>query len=114
MYAFPSSHDWTNNGGGNWHAPNGEIVPGGATVRIVDSGMTLRDYFAVHSVQPGQGEIAAMAGVVYANGAIWSDSQTRIGSFEDWFNSMPIGERLDLFSRVKFAMADAMMKARCA
>ena len=78
----------------------------------IGDGMTLRDYFAAHSVQPGCGEIASMAGFVFRSGAVWSDSQTRIGSFDDWFNAMPLSERLELFARVKFAMADAMLKAR--
>jgi hypothetical protein len=76
------------------------------------SGMTLRDYFAAHSVQPGCGEIATVAGLRYSAGAVWSDEVTRVGSFDDWFNGLPLSRRLDLFARVKFAMADAMLKAR--
>lgn len=75
-------------------------------------GMTLRDYFAVHSVQPGMGELASLAGLAYRNGAIWKDEQTRVASADEWFNTLPLSERLELFSRVKYAMADAMLKAR--
>jgi hypothetical protein len=78
----------------------------------LEGGMTLRDYFAAHSVQPGCGEIATVAGLRYSGGAVWSDEVTRVGSFDDWFNGLPLSKRLDLFSRVKFAMADAMLKAR--
>lgn len=75
-------------------------------------GMTLRDYFAVHSVQPGMGELASLAGLVYRNGAVWKDEQTRVAGADEWFNTLPLSERLELFSRVKYAMADALLKAR--
>lgn len=75
-------------------------------------GMTLRDYFAIHSVQPGTGELASLAGLIYRNGAVWKDEQTRVAGAEEWFNALPLSERLALFSRVKYAMADAMLKAR--
>lgn len=75
-------------------------------------GMTLRDYFATHSVQPGCGEIASVAGLTYRVGGIWSDAETRLGSFDEWFNALPLNERLYLFARVKYAMADAMLRAR--
>lgn len=75
-------------------------------------GMSLRDYFAVHSVHPGAGEVAAIAGLTYRLGAVWSDADTRIGSFEDWFSRLPLTERLELFSSAKYAMADAMLIVR--
>jgi len=75
-------------------------------------GMTLRDYFAIHSVQPGCGELVSMAGYTFSSGAVWSSPDTRIARFDDWFGSMPLPERLELFARVKYAMADAMLKAR--
>jgi hypothetical protein len=77
-----------------------------------EHGMTLRDYFAIHSVQPGCGELASMAGYTYSSGAVWSGPDTRIARFDDWFGAMPLPERLELFARVKYAMADAMLKAR--
>ena len=75
-------------------------------------GMTLRDYFAIHSVQPGCGELATMAGLYYSQGAVWSNSETRVDNFDAWFCGLPLTERLDLFARVKYAMADAMLEAR--
>lgn len=75
-------------------------------------GMTLRDYFATHSVQPGCGEVASMAGLVYRAGLVWADKDTSLGNFDSWFNALPLDERLSLFSRVKYAMADAMLAAR--
>lgn len=75
-------------------------------------GMTLRDYLATHSVQPGMGEIASMAGLTYSNGGVWSDPITRIAGFDEWFNRLPLDERLSLYARVKYAMADAMLKER--
>lgn len=75
-------------------------------------GVTLRDYFATHSVQPGMGELASLAGLVYRQGAVWKDEQTRVSGFDEWFNTLPLSERLELFSRAKYAMADAMLKAR--
>jgi hypothetical protein len=76
------------------------------------AGMTLRDYFAAHSVQPGCGEIASLAGLAYRMGRVWRDDSTSLGSFDDWFNGLPLAERLDLFARVKYAMAAAMLRAR--
>lgn len=75
-------------------------------------GMTLRDYFAIHGVQPGCGELASMAGLYYSQGAVWSNSETRVDNFDSWFCGLPLTERLDLFARVKYAMADAMLKVR--
>jgi hypothetical protein len=77
-----------------------------------DEGMTLRDYFATHSVQPGCGEVATMAGLVWRGGLVWADKDTSLGNFDTWFNALPLHERLSLFSRVKYAMADAMLAAR--
>jgi hypothetical protein len=76
------------------------------------SGMTLRDYFAIHSVQPGVAEIVATAGLVYSKFAVWSDPETRIGTFEEWFFSLPLERRYELYSTVKYEMADAMLAAR--
>ncbi len=77
-----------------------------------DGGMSLRDYLAAHSVQPGAGEIAAVAGLTYRLGGVWSDPSTRIAGFEEWFNGLPLDERLRLFACVKYAMADAMVAER--
>lgn len=93
--AFPTDNE-AQTGNNTWHY----------------AGMTLRDYFAIHSVQPGCGEIASMAGLYYSQGAVWSNSETRVDSFDVWFCGLPLIERLDLFARVKYAMADAMLKAR--
>jgi hypothetical protein len=74
--------------------------------------MTLRDYFAIHGDQPGVAEIVSTAGLTYASHRVWKDSQTNLGSFDDWYNSLPQLERLALYARVRYAIADAMLAER--
>jgi hypothetical protein len=75
-------------------------------------GMTLRDYFAVHADQPGVSEIVSAAGlrtdgyyVLFGDGG---DKQP----FNEWWNNIPLHERLELSAIVRFAIADAMLKER--
>lgn len=75
-------------------------------------GMSLRDYFAVHASQPGAAEIATMAGLTYSAMQIWSDASTSLGTFDKWWRDLPADERFDLCARVRYAEADAMIRAR--
>lgn len=77
-------------------------------------GMTLRDYFAVHSTQPGCSEICALKGLRYSGGFVWKDEHTRLAVFDDWLATLPLDERLLLCAQVRYAEADAMLKARTA
>jgi hypothetical protein len=74
--------------------------------------MSLRDYFAIHSIQPGAGEICAAADVTVENGLVFNrGASVPLGTFDHWFSGLPFAERLRLFSVVKYAMADAMLEA---
>lgn len=77
-----------------------------------EMGMTLRDYFAIHSDQPGVAEIVTAANLTYANHKVWIDEQTSLGSFDEWWQSLPQEERLSLYAKVRFAMADALLTER--
>jgi len=76
-------------------------------------GMGLRDYFAVHADQPGISEIVSMAG--FQTDGFWvflgGDGENK-QTFNDWWNNLPLTERLSLSARVRFAMADALLSAR--
>ena len=74
--------------------------------------ITLRDYLAIHSTQPGCNEICAIAGFHYADNQVWVDEKTSLGTFNQWFTSMPIEKQLDLCSKVKYAQADSMLRVR--
>jgi len=87
--AFPNSHD---NG---WQA-----------------GMTLRDYFAVHADQPGVSEIVAMAGGETDGFRVKFSSGGSECKFNEWWNNLPLEDRLTLSARVRYAMADAMLAER--
>lgn len=75
-------------------------------------GMSLRDYFAVHSDQPGIAEIVSMYGLTYSANQVWSDEVTSLGTFDSWWRSIPNEERFRMSARVRYAMADAMIAAR--
>jgi|GEM_PF-1201965 len=76
------------------------------------SGMSLRDYFAVHADQPGYAEIVSHAGLTYGSNQVWRDAQTSIGTFDSWWRDLPNEERFRLSAGVRYAMADAMLAAR--
>jgi len=77
-------------------------------------GMTLRDYFAVHADQPGVSEIASAANMQSDGFHIWPANEpiTEKQVFNVWWNLLPLGERLSLSAKVRFAMADAMLAER--
>ncbi len=76
------------------------------------TGMTLRDYFAVHADQPGYAEIVTHAGLTYAVNQVWKDAQTSIGTFDMWWRDLPNSERFRLSAEVRYAIAEAMLLAR--
>ena len=75
--------------------------------------MTMRDHFAMHCDQPGMAEIVTAAGFVYSAGQVWSDGQTSLGSFDAWWRTLPQHERLGLYARVRYAMADRWDAMQC-
>lgn len=76
-------------------------------------GMSLRDYFAVHADQPGVSEIVTMAGGETADGfRVKFSADGAEHRFNDWWNDLPLADRLSLSARVRYAMADAMLEAR--
>jgi hypothetical protein len=75
-------------------------------------GMSLRDYFAIHADQPGAAEIATAAGLTFSSGAVWSDGDSRIASFEDWWRGLSQDRRFELSATVRYQQADAMLAVR--
>jgi hypothetical protein len=79
-----------------------------------EPGMTLRDYAAIHSSQPGVIEIVEVAGHkidpshrVYIKG-----EQPEGVSFNTWWISLGLEKQCELSALVRYAQADAMMKVR--
>lgn len=83
----------------------------GDRLYVGDAGMSLRDYAAIHSTQPGYSEIVAMAGLKWSASRVWISMNTGI-SFDQWWETIPLAERLDLCAKVRYAQADAMLAAR--
>lgn len=79
---------------------------------LQESGLSHRDYAAIHADQPGIAEIVSMAGFTYASNQVWSDEQTSLGTFDMWWRSIPNAERFMLSARVRYAMADALLAVK--
>lgn len=75
-------------------------------------GMSLRDYFAVHADQPGVSEIVAFAGGETDGFLVKFSAEGEKVKFNDWWNGLPLPERLELSARVRYGLADAMLAAR--
>lgn len=75
-------------------------------------GMSLRDYFAVHADQPGVAEIVAVAGGETDGYRVRFNAGETERKFNDWWNDLPLADRLSLSARVRYAMADAMLAER--
>ena len=89
--------------------------PGGNPSKFdgsVRDGMTLLDYFAVHSDQPGVSEIVAMAGHKTDGFRVYIDGSDTGPTFNEWWNDLPLDKRFKLSADVRFAMARAMLTAR--
>ena len=67
---------------------------------------------AIHSTQPGITEIAAVAGYTYSAGKIWINAASSLGSFDAWYGTLPLYIQLDYCAKVRYAQADAMLRAR--
>lgn len=76
------------------------------------SGMSLRDYFAVHADQPGVSEIVSMAGGETDGYHVKFSREGTKYTFPEWWNDLPLEDRLSLSARVRYAIADAMMAER--
>lgn len=80
----------------------------------VSHGMTLRDYFAIHCDQPGEAEIVTAAGLKWDQGLVVAQDRdgTVRRSFSQWWWTIPQSRRFELYAQVRYALADAMLKAR--
>jgi hypothetical protein len=78
------------------------------------TGMTLRDYAAIHSTQPGMIELAKAAGVgIDRQHRVYVTADTSaFMHFDDWWLTMTIERQFELCALVRYAQADAMLKAR--
>ena len=86
--------------------PNGEFVYG-------QVGMTLRDYAAIHSTQPGVEELVQYAGFRYDGIFVYLKADDSSGPrFNDWWRGLSLERKCELFAGVRYVMADAMLKAR--
>ena len=77
-----------------------------------DAGMSLRDYFAVHSDQPGVLEIASAAGLHCEDNFWIIKPDGEKVKFNSWYEALPQDQRFALQAKVRFQIADAMIKAR--
>lgn len=83
-------------------------------------GMSLRDYAAIHTEQPGMTEICDEAGVTFESksGCVWDapehhpGQRNRLGSFNQWWTGLSKERRYELNAKVRYAIADAMLKER--
>lgn len=77
-------------------------------------GMSLLDYFAVHSTQPGVVEVAKAAGVgIDTNHRVYLTEDAKAGiSFNDWWISLTLERQCELSAAVRYAEANAMLKER--
>ncbi len=78
--------------------------------------MSLRDYAAIHSTQPGAIEIAKAAGVGLDNARrVFKGKDAKYGqTFDEWWGSLSLERQCELCAIVRYAQADAMIKARAA
>lgn len=91
---------------------NPEVFPQSAHPDGPFGGMTLLDYFAVHSDQPGVSEVVAMAGHKTDGVRVYIGGSETGPTFNEWWNHLPLDERFKLTADVRFAMARAMLNAR--
>jgi hypothetical protein len=77
------------------------------------TGMSLRDYMAVHSTQPGIAELCKVAGVGFDGYKVYTTASDEIGiRFDDWWRAMTLEQMCELSAKVRYAEADAMLKVR--
>lgn len=75
-------------------------------------GMSLRDYFATHSTQPGISELVKAAGLFYELQTAYVKDGDRRWTFSRWWEEKTLAEQSNLVAKVRYAMADAMLKER--
>jgi hypothetical protein len=76
------------------------------------NGMSLRDYFAIHGDQPGVLEIASAAGLRSEDNFWVIGADGKKQKFNDWYHALSQHERFELQAKVRYQLADAMMKHR--
>jgi hypothetical protein len=87
----------------------------GEYVYRMNGGMTLRDYAAIHSTQPGCAEICKAAGVGFDGMRVYTTADDAVGMrFDDWFRSLSLERVCELSAMVRYAQADGMLKVRSA
>ena len=74
----------------------------------LSTGLSIREYMAVHSTQPGVSEICAVAGVKCDGHTVYLEM--RKYSFNEWWETLPLTERLDLASKVRVMQADSLIR----
>jgi hypothetical protein len=78
-------------------------------------GMSLRDYMAIHSTQPGCMEICKCAGIGFDGMRVFLKADDQVGMrFDDWFRSLSLERICELSAMVRYAQADGMLKVRAA
>lgn len=77
-----------------------------------EGGMSLRDYMAIHTEQPGVTEICAEAGLVCINGVVWDGPDKNLGNFSAWWAGLTSHRRYELNAIVRYRVANAMLKER--
>lgn len=78
-------------------------------------GMSLRDYFAIHCDQPGEAEILLEAGLQRGKNfrvSIGEGVGVKELTFGEWWDTVTQSRRFELYARVRFKMADAMLAER--
>jgi hypothetical protein len=75
--------------------------------------ISLRDYAAIHSTQPGCLEICKCAGVGFDGIRVYQTVDDHAGvRFDEWFRTLTIERICELAAMVRYAQADAMLKVR--
>lgn len=82
--------------------------------------MSLRDYFAIHCDQPGRAEIVTAAGLELSdNGQVLpplegeeKGARASYGFFDKWYQTLSQQERMQLYAKVRYQLADAMLAER--
>jgi hypothetical protein len=73
-------------------------------------GLSKREYMALHVDQPGVAEIITAAGYTSRDAfQMWSDPDTTIGTFPQWWAKLSNERRFELYAKVRVAMADALL-----
>ncbi len=83
-----------------------------------ESGMTLRDWFAAKSHQPGTAEAYQLRGCpdvpkpVGYRDEDWYGDENMDARAHRWFKTLTLDEKYAIYAELRFKIADAMLKAR--